>query len=161
MEQSRTGSPTTPDIAAPDFGTDQPAAFVSWDPSMSVGVAVLDEDHRHLLNLFNGLLQDGLTAKDRDDLSTLLAELRDYTQVHFTREESLMVRGSFPDLETHRAAHRYFVEQVGKLQSEFDRSTTAMLRLDLILLLKEWFVDHIQSVDVQYKPYIPPTVAGG
>lgn len=154
MEQSRTGSPTPPDNPAPDSGAALPAAFVSWEESMSVGVGVLDDDHRHLLNLFNGLLQDGLTDKDRDDLSTLLAELKDYTQVHFAREEGLMQLRNYPDLESHRAAHRYFIDQVGKLHSEFDQSTTAMLRLDLILLLKEWFVEHIQTVDVEYKPFI-------
>ena len=29
-----------------------------------------------------------------------------------------------------------------------------MLRIDLILLLKEWLIEHIQSVDMRYKPFM-------
>lgn len=127
---------------------------VAWDESMSVGVGVLDDDHKRLLDMFNGLLKTGVSTKSKDDLVPLLEGLRDYTDVHFRREETFMERHAFPDLEAHKAAHRYFVDEVEKLRRELHGNQTMMLRIDLILLLKEWLIEHIQSTDKQYKPYM-------
>ncbi|AWK88831.1 bacteriohemerythrin [Azospirillum thermophilum] len=126
---------------------------VAWDETMSVGVAILDDDHKKLLDMFNGLLRTGITAGNRDDLCALLGSLRAYTTVHFAREEEWMESHGFPELPAHKAAHRYFVEEVEKLHRDFEGSNTTMLRVDLILLLKEWFIEHIQHVDAQYRPY--------
>jgi hemerythrin len=127
---------------------------VVWDETMSVGVAVLDGEHQHLLKLFNGLLESGITPSNREELSSLLASLNDYVAVHFAREEGLMAGGSYPNLGEHIAAHRYFAAELAKLHEEFDGDDTTMLRMDLILLLKDWFVEHIQQTDALYKPYV-------
>lgn len=135
---------------------------VAWDESMSVGVAVLDDEHRNLLDLFNGLLESGITPANREELSALLTSLRDYVAVHFAREEALMERRRYPDLDAHIAAHRYFADEVEKLSNGYDSDNTTMLRMDLILLLKDWFVEHIQATDALYKPYVAgePAAAG-
>lgn len=127
---------------------------VAWNPTMSVGVEILDDDHKKLIGMLTVLLEDGVAAKNRDDLVQLLNDLLDYTSVHFTREEDLMDRQGYPDLDAHKAAHRYFVDEVRKLSREYDESNTMMLRIDLILLLKEWLIEHIQSVDMRYKPFM-------
>ncbi|PWC52343.1 bacteriohemerythrin [Azospirillum sp. TSO22-1] len=127
---------------------------VVWDDSMSVGVGILDTDHKRLLEMFNGLLKTGVSTKSKDDLIPLIEGLRDYTNVHFRREEAFMERHGFPDLETHKAAHRYFVDEVEKLAGELNGDHTMMLRIDLILLLKEWLIEHIQTTDKQYQPYL-------
>jgi hemerythrin len=128
--------------------------LVAWDDKMSVGVDVLDDDHRRLLDMFNGLLEHGVAKRNKEALSTLLTDLRDYTDVHFAREEGYMERNAFPDLETHKAAHRYFVDEIDKLRQDVEGGNETMLRIDLILLLKDWLIDHIQTVDMQYKPYV-------
>ncbi|HYH36675.1 MAG TPA: bacteriohemerythrin [Azospirillum sp.] len=127
---------------------------VVWDESMSVGVGILDTDHKRLLEMFNGLLKTGVATKSKDDLIPLIEGLRDYTNVHFRREETFMERHGFPDLEAHKAAHRYFIDEVEKLAGELNGDHTMMLRIDLILLLKEWLIEHIQTTDKQYQPYL-------
>ncbi|MBP2228527.1 hemerythrin [Azospirillum agricola] len=127
---------------------------VAWDETMSVGVAVLDDEHKRLLDLFNGLLDSGITPANREELSALLVSLRDYVAVHFAREEALMERRHYPDLDAHIAAHRYFAGEVEKLHDDFGGDNTTMLRMDLILLLKDWFVEHIQETDALYRPYV-------
>lgn len=127
---------------------------VAWNPTMSVGVEILDDDHKKLIGMLTVLLEDGVASKNRDDLVQLLNGLLEYTSVHFAREEDLMDRQGYPDLDAHKAAHRYFVDEVRKLSREYDESNTMMLRIDLILLLKEWLIEHIQSVDMRYKPFM-------
>lgn len=132
---------------------------IAWDSSMTVGVEILDADHRKLLDLFNGLLETEVTQKARDDLETLLGRLLDYTDRHFAREEAMMEQRGYPDIVNHKAAHRFFVEEISKLRSDFESDNTMMLRIDLILLLKEWFIEHIQTTDKRYQPYIGDTVS--
>ena len=48
----------------------------------------------------------------------LLNGLLEYTSVHFAREEDLMDRQGYPDLDAHKAAQRYFVDEVRKLSRE-------------------------------------------
>ena len=127
---------------------------VAWNPTMSVGVEILDDDHKKLIGMLTVLLEDGVASKNRDDLVQLLNGLLEYTSVHIAREEDLMDRQGYPDLDAHKAAHRYFVDEVRKLSREYDESNTMMLRIDLILLLKEWLIEHIQSVDMRYKPFM-------
>lgn len=132
---------------------------VAWDEKMSVGVAVLDDDHKKLIDMFNALLKTGIAEKDRDSLSGLLGALSDYTKFHFAREEDLMENQGYPNLAQHKEAHRYFIDEVQKLCQDNDDSNEMMLRIDLILLLKEWLIEHIQNVDVQYKPFMADGVA--
>lgn len=127
---------------------------VSWDEKMSVGVEVLDDDHKKLLDIFNALLKSGIAAKDPVNLTDLLGSLVDYTKVHFAREEDIMERQGYPGLDAHKAAHRYFIDEIEKLSQDDDESNEMMLRIDLILLLKEWLIEHIQSVDMQYRPFM-------
>jgi hemerythrin len=128
--------------------------FIAWDKSMSVGVETLDHDHKRLLELFNELLSSGIANRSKEDLSRLLQELADYTETHFSREELCMEKGGYPDIEAHKQAHRYFVDEVERQKAEFSDSDAVMLRIDLILLLKEWLLEHIQGVDKKYTPYV-------
>ena len=128
--------------------------FITWDASMSVGVETLDHDHMRLLGLFNELMSSGIANRSKEDLSSLLQELADYTNTHFSREERCMEECGYPDLAAHKEAHRYFVEEVDRQKTEFAESDAVMLRIDLILLLKEWLLDHIQGVDKKYTPYV-------
>lgn len=128
--------------------------FIAWDQSMSVGVESLDKDHMHLLDLFNELLSSGIVNRSKDDLSKLLTELADYTQHHFSREEQCMADAGYPGLETHKEAHRYFIDEIARQKAEFEEGDAVMLRIDLILLLKEWLMEHIQGTDKKYSPFM-------
>ncbi|CAO3440488.1 bacteriohemerythrin [Azospirillum endophyticum] len=133
-------------------------SYVVWNESMSVGVPVLDDEHRRLLALFNGLLESGITPANREELSSLLTSLRDYVTVHFAREEAMLELCGYPELDGHLAAHRYFADEVEKLACDFEGDNPTMLRMDLILLLKDWFVEHIQETDSLYKSYLGETL---
>lgn len=131
--------------------------FIAWDETMSVGVETLDLDHKRLLTMFNELLSSGVANRSKDDLSALLLSLEDYTQFHFSREEDEMAACGYPDLEAHREAHRYFVTEIARQREEFDGGDAVMLRIDLILLLKEWLLEHIQGTDKKYTPFMTGT----
>ena len=114
--------------------------FIAWDQSMSVGVPTLDKDHMRLLELFNDVLSSGIANR--------------YTEHPVSREELKQEQGGFPDLAAHRDAHRYFIDEIARQRAEFEESDAVMLRIDLILLLKEWLLEHIQGADKKYSPFM-------
>lgn len=80
-----------------------------WNDDMSVGVPVLDEDHKTLIRLLNDYTEalendEGLMVTD-----SIFAALGDYVHYHFTREESILEQAGYPQLEEHKADRKSVV----------------------------------------------------
>ena len=137
---------------------------VQWDDSMSVGVEVLDQDHRHLIALLNAYLEavendEGLMVTD-----SILNGLVDYTMYHFAREERIMEACGYPRLDEHKIVHKKMAQQVLDQRDSFllfggsDASVQT-----LVDFLMNWLKDHILKVDMDYRQYTaadPDAVAG-
>lgn len=133
--------------------------LASWSQEISVGVEALDDDHKHLIDMLNSLFEAGKSESSRDQLRDLFDQLMDYANVHFSREEKLMEEGDYPDLAAHKESHAYFVDQISQLKSSYDADNMLMLKIDLILVLNEWLINHIQSTDMKYRPFVAPKSA--
>ena len=71
-----------------------------WDESLSVGINVIDAQHKRIVQYINELA----TARDNGDRATIgkvLDGMIDYTVTHFAFEESLMERAGYPILREH------------------------------------------------------------
>lgn len=130
--------------------------FMEWTKQMSVGIDLLDDDHKRLFDMINSLFVTDARNQNRTHLHNMLVELLDYTNFHFGREEEYMERCHYPGFDTHKAAHQTFITQVTDLKNDFDNGNEIMLRIDLILLLKDWLLEHIQTTDQLYRPFVNP-----
>ena len=63
--------------------------LMTWTDSMSVGVKVLDDDHKKLVDMVNELHDGILEGHRHEALAHVLDQLVHYTKVHFAREEQL------------------------------------------------------------------------
>ena len=85
-----------------------------------------------------------------DEIMRLLAELKNYTEIHFSDEENLMEEIGYPGLEAQRMAHESFVEKLVTIDleelDEIDDNQQEYL-LHLIDFLLGWLVNHIIGVD--------------
>ncbi|MDP7518507.1 MAG: hypothetical protein QGI17_15520, partial [Arenicellales bacterium] len=57
-----------------------------WNEGFLTGIADVDDQHRHLvdvINKFGDLISQGKGAS-RDEVDTVFKELADYTHLHFT-----------------------------------------------------------------------------
>lgn len=127
-------------------------AFIEWQDDMSVGVPVLDDDHKVLINLLNEYVDalendEGLFVTD-----TIFRALGDYIDTHFRREEDIMARAGYADLAAHKEVHRAMEEQFATLRDRFllDPSDAAQERLKDFL--HTWLTNHILKTDMAYKP---------
>jgi len=134
-------------------------SYVDWNDGMSVGVQVIDQQHRQLLTLINELHDAMTQGRGSTVLRQIVDGLIEYTRVHFTTEEGYFEICDYPDCAAHKQQHRYFVAKVTDFKQGFDEGRL-MLTLDVMSFLGDWLVEHIQGSDASYAPFLHAEGAG-
>ncbi len=124
--------------------------FMTWTSDLSVGVEVLDEDHKKLIGIINQL-HFGITAgHDREVLEAVLNELVDYIKFHFAREEGMLIKAGYEATLEHMTEHEKFIREISNLQARIRSASIAMLDLELMDFLRDWLFSHIMVSDKGY-----------
>jgi hemerythrin-like metal-binding protein len=125
-----------------------------WKSEYSIGVFIIDEQHKVLVQLLNDL--GGLrseNSKNPESKSSILQRLDAYTKVHFITEEELMRIYGFEDLENHRKLHAKFSEKVESF-CNFYHDDKMFLFDNVFNYLEGWLIKHIQGEDKKLGPYL-------
>ncbi|MFA7431743.1 MAG: bacteriohemerythrin [Rhodospirillaceae bacterium] len=129
-------------------------ALITWQDSYSVGVELIDNDHKLLVSLINQLNDAAEGGQGRDVVGSVLNVLIEYTEGHFSREELLMEKGGYPDLDAHRKHHRKLTTKVREMIAQYHDGRLSTLDRDILDFLKGWLTGHILGVDMEYRPYV-------
>ena len=128
-------------------------SFYEWSDGMSVGVALLDSDHRALIGFINDL-HDGLESGDEiAALGETLGRLVAYIEFHFSREEKVMKACGFPHLDAHQDEHEEFTRHIHDVHARYRREADAAMTRGLLDYLKDWLNHHILIQDKAYARY--------
>lgn len=120
---------------------------MEWNESYNIGIDVIDNQHRQILDYINALEQVKSTG-DRDRIKEVLEDLIDYTQSHFSFEENLLEQVSYQYLASHRGIHELFVKRLNDYRLKFEKGES--IENDLYRLLSKWLINHIQHDDQDY-----------
>jgi hemerythrin len=124
-------------------------ALFTWNDSYSVKVALCDQQHKNLFDIINRLADAMRMGKGDEIVSKTVGELLQYSRTHFTQEEALLKRANYPQLAPHQEQHKKFVADVeGLLQQT--REGRAANSIQVLNLLRDWLVNHIQRTDKAY-----------
>lgn len=130
------------------------AEKIQWDDKYSVDVPELDECQQALFDKFNQLIEMRSAKKmDAKAVTNLISDLNDDSKMFFSREERLLKRKGYPDLEPHSKAHRQFIKNSISLRREIAEDINN-LTMDVIVELRDWLVDHIETSDSLYVPFL-------
>lgn len=128
-------------------------SYVKWQDAYNVGVKVIDDDHKRLMNLINGLKMAVRYHTGETFEKQAMDELAEYTRVHFAREEKLMQEHDYPGFPAHKAQHDAMSERVaGYLKDYEERGHDAIV--DLAPVVKDWLVNHIYKTDQEYAAFL-------
>jgi hemerythrin-like metal-binding protein len=128
-------------------------SFYEWSEFMSVGVPLLDSDHKALIQLINQL-HDALEDKEESSvLNQIFERLVAYTEVHFAREEQVMEACGYPGISEHNKEHLRFTQDMRYMRDRYFRGEEAGVGCELLDYLKDWLNRHILIEDMAYKPY--------
>jgi hemerythrin-like metal-binding protein len=116
---------------------------------LSVGVKMLDCDHRVLFETIKELQVAAGTDSDPRRTGSLLRKLADFTLTHFALEEGMMLATKYPGMDQHRLHHQQITEQLAALASHHKQGGLP-LDSDSLSVLSEIHAKHVRSDDLQY-----------
>jgi hemerythrin len=125
---------------------------LAWKDEFSVNVALMDEDHKQLLEII-GRLYDALsTGAERHVPLGICDELIEHTLVHFEHEERWFDDLHYPRAAEHRRMHdklkQRIVEYRGQLCAEPPPA------LEQFELFTDWLAHHITGEDRSYGAWL-------
>jgi len=123
-----------------------------WSDSFKVDVAELDDQHRKLFALANGLSEligssgriDGHDAQKRALLS--------YTRLHFQSEESLMTGNGYPRAALQQQEHAALLAKLERFVEAGERRARPRPE-SAVDYLKDWLISHTLLEDLKYRPF--------
>ena len=127
---------------------------VEWRVKMSVGVAVLDDDHRHVIAALDSLFVAHRSGGDPERIAAIIDTLIDYADDHFEREEDMLRAHRYPGLRAQELAHQTFATALIRIRAEFKQSPSSAIDIKLATLLKDWLISHILGIDQDYKTFL-------
>lgn len=133
--------------------------LITWNQSLSVGVEIIDKEHKVLVDTLNDLHDAMMKGQAKDVTGPILRNLLEYTRNHFSHEEAMLAKAGYTGLETHKLQHRELTRKVEGYIDRFERGDIT-LSLHLMQFLRDWLTRHIQKVDRQYLPTLLAHLAG-
>lgn len=128
---------------------------VTWSASYSVGVEILDQQHKGLLDFVNELFDSAGNSQAADTayFTAVVQRAVQYIKEHFSTEEKILKAVKFPGFAEHKKAHNEFVLEVIKSAKEFEAGKRLVLT-KLAQFLRNWILAHIGVMDMQYALYL-------
>ena len=118
--------------------------MLEWEDKFSMDISIIDEEHKKLI----GILNKAVFAKEHNDnteeAKEVLGEMLEYSQKHFSTEEAYMIKFNFSEYQFHKNEHLDFTN---KTIATFNKAIKGDCELEF---LKQWLVNHIQSIDRMY-----------
>jgi hemerythrin len=141
------------DLLQPCTFQEPKMSLLEWNESYSVKVTSFDQQHQTLFKSINELHEALRAGRGKDLVGKILQRLIDYTASHFAKEEAVLEKNGYPELATHRAGHRALVNEVLKLQKDYEAGNLGVA-VKLMQFLQKWLSDHIQNTDKRYGSFL-------
>jgi hemerythrin-like metal-binding protein len=133
--------------------------FIDWTESYRLGIPMLDDDHRKLVDLANQFFLRAQSGAAMEVLDGILEDLIDQTSRHFKQEEILLDRHGYPDLASHRGQHdRLILQMRYYLSAAREDSVVREFTVDRMEYLAHALVGHILDEDRPCRPYLKTLV---
>ncbi|MDR2499502.1 MAG: bacteriohemerythrin [Treponema sp.] len=122
--------------------------IVEWHSSYSIGIPVIDGQHKELINLTNKLYNSCLQGWEstKDVFMKTIRGAVDYVGYHFSTEEKIMERVEYPYMAEHKKEHTDFVRTVLQEVDDF-QSGKKYTPHNFVYYLRDWVLTHIAISD--------------
>ncbi|RDE22830.1 hypothetical protein DV711_09695 [Motiliproteus coralliicola] len=110
---------------------------VVWQDAMSVGNLIIDDEHKYLFCLINGVELALKLDNNRAILKQLFEQLEEYTLSHFRQEEKTQLKMKYPGYIEHKMEHQRILEQMAALRQRVLESEPISAEEDLEVILEQ------------------------
>jgi hemerythrin len=126
---------------------------VEWHAGFSVDVEKIDIHQKKMFDLFNELIDLKQKKAEPKSITNVITEINDYGKLYFAEEEKILKDREYPDRDIHARYHRRFIKSAISLRREISEDVNN-LTLDAIVTLRDWLIEHIQTNDAMYVPFL-------
>ncbi|QAA33909.1 bacteriohemerythrin [Clostridium manihotivorum] len=124
--------------------------MITWKDEYTVGVKLIDDQHRKLLEIADDVYQltkNNFITDKYDKIVQVIEELKDYTVFHFKSEEEYMLSIGYKKFLSHKVEHDDFVNKINSLDlKQIDESQQQYL-LEILEFIVKWIDEHIMQKD--------------
>jgi len=129
--------------------------LLEWKPEYSVGIASMDDEHREMIGMINGVYARLGKAPDEEIIENCLEEIFTTISAHFALEERIMREAGYEEYEDHKEDHEDLLDEIRDLMDDFVTNAEAGGRL-LEERLSQWFSRHFSSFDARLHGKLGP-----
>jgi hemerythrin len=129
-------------------------AFITWTEKMSVGVALLDDEHKRLVSLLNDLHDGIVSGHGTERLGRVLDGVANYARIHFAHEEEFFAQSEYPAAAEHIKEHESMTRMVADIQDRYKKGKFDALSLETLNFLKDWLQNHVLGSDMNYTEHL-------
>jgi len=123
---------------------------LEWEAKYSVEVAEIDEQHKAMFATINLLIDAIGASPTKEKLSEIIARLVQYKRFHFETEENYFKKFNYEGTAEHVKKHHEFNVKLEEVQKKCG-DDVLMLAYELIDFLEDWLINHLMTVDQEYK----------
>lgn len=125
----------------------------TWNSEFDVGVELINDQHKKLIQLINDLSEAMSAGKSSEVLGSVLKEIIKYGIYHFDTEEELFDKYDYEDVINHKKEHSSFKETASQLMKDYEDGNYRV-SLETLQFLKGWITKHIKTTDMKYKDFL-------
>lgn len=129
-------------------------AILEWKDDYSVGITVIDAEHRTLVAMINKAHESVDTTTTPEAVEELIADMKGYAERHFATEEAYMTAHDYPGTSSHVGEHKYFLKQVEEAETKFEDDRLVPGTVKVLAFLADWLVKHILQTDKLLGDYL-------
>ena len=128
--------------------------MVELTSSFELDVEQLDEDHRSLVEKVNRIVEE-IDNGNLTICKSLVSDFVKSTMQHFSREENLLAKAEYPEIQEHSKHHRDLYERMdhilefAEMASETDAARES-LKKELVFFI----MDDIINEDLKFKSFL-------
>ena len=122
---------------------------LEWEEKFSVGVALIDNQHKKMFSTINELIDLLVGVPTNEQVDNIIKALVEYKQFHFVTEKRYFDEFKYERTEEHKACHDMFNDKLGELILK-NREDSVTLAFQLVDFLEDWLLDHLMVEDQRY-----------
>ncbi len=121
---------------------------IEWDDSLSIGVELIDEQHKMLIQKLSDLSAAIDASRGEGGVVQTIDFLIEYADFHFSDEENCMAEHNYPGIEHQKKQHEEFRTSLKHMVEDYEyEGVTRALTTSVNVFLHNWLINHIKGVD--------------
>ncbi len=125
---------------------------VMWSEALSVGVELIDEEHKLLFNIYNELVTALRSGQPLTVAKRAVEALADYATYHFSHEEELMATYRYPEMDAHRREHDKLTGRLMEIDQNLGRGKANIT--DVVEFANILVNSHVLLTDIKLAKFL-------